>query len=501
MSLIRSFSRRLSGRTKEEDRKYRESKKSQKDPSMKRRMLPTPPDPTSQPQIPELDDGSKSAPPALSSNQKNDASQLFTPSTTTAMQTDNMTRTLYEIPMPSHVDAMTDLIKSHPSGDLFPYVGVVGTEGETPDARRARLLAIKPEYNKRDLPQIQITGCPLISKEGSFDMTALLKVVSSQPRPQLVSSGPVPKGVHNQSYDITKPYVHVKQITALYTPNVSSTSNYCGLWMKLNDTRFVANSRSGQSAVIVSNQEGVMEMSCDYCVSTKDLDKFEVQYVLEREIVLPGVQWGTVSFYINLTESDLPYQTSKMDAMAVYRMPITTLMERKVDADNVDVTFTPEDVKLLRSLYQEGDIVDVDQPQTARLKVSKYTQSSIRRAPKGKELEVQGQGWEFMKGSRKPKVDAMVASVDPDEEEDEPIRDFDLDKIEAARKATLRRYKAEQEQMRQDTVPGPSHSVMVEETPEEDMKSWHSNDSLAMAKSVLNKTRPKVNFDLGPSDI
>jgi len=383
-------------------------------------------------------------PPKPTSRQMTTAN-LFQPIQSSSTQATNMDRTLYEIPQPTQVDAMSDLLKDHEPGSFFPYVGVVGSEGEGSDARRARLLALKPSLNKRDIPEIKVLGCPLISKEGDFTMNNLMLFAEiNKDVPKL--SGPVPSGAHNQNFTISKPYVHVRQVTILFTPNMSSTSNYCRFWMNLVDNRLIDPDKGSQTNVAVSNQEAILEMSCDYCVSTSDLSSFTLSYTLERDIVKPGFQWGTASFYFSITESDLPYQSSKVDAMAVYRMPITTLMDRKTNADKSDVSFTPADITRLRSLYESGDVVDVDEPQKARLKVNKYAKTSIRSKPKGEKLNVSGKpGWEFMVGASKPKVDAYEASIDPSDDSTVNLPEVDHEAAQRQRKETLERYKQQQE--------------------------------------------------------
>lgn len=381
---------------------------------------------------------------------RREPAQMFSDMKASSTQATDVERTLYEIPQTQNVDAMTDLIKIHSEGDLFPYVGVVGTEGESPDARRARMLAIKPSHNRRDIPEIKILGCPLISREGQFSMESLMAHAKANTDPVVQSSGPMPSGAHAPDYNLTKPYVHVRQITVIFTPNVSSTSNYCTFSMSLIDQRLINPEKGSQSNTVVSNQEGILEMSCDYCVSVRDLNSFVVTYTLARDIVQPGYQWGTASFYFSIAESDLPYQSSKVDAMAVYRMPITTLIERNTNADRTDISFTPADLIALRNLYSKGDIVDVDEPKKARLKKSAYSRTTLRGADKGEEINVEAKaGWEFMKGARKPQVDAMQASVDESSVPEEHLTAADEERAKKSRDEAIQMYKILQEENRQ----------------------------------------------------
>lgn len=429
-------------------------------------------------------------------------SDLFQVSGKTSEQAADMSRTLYEIPQPAQVDAMSDLLKQHKEGDLFPYVGVVGSEGETPDARRSRLLALKPSYNKRDLPEIKVLGCPLINKEGSFTMSRLMEYAKQNTGPIPPANAPLPTGFQGLDFALSKRFVHVKQVTILYSPNVSSSSNYCNFWMNLMDTRLINPEKGSQTAAIVSNQEGILELSCDYCIAVRELESYTISYTLERDIVHEGFQWGTVSFYFSITESDLPYQSSKVDAMAVYRMPITTLAERETNADMVDATFTPQDLIGLRKLYKAGDIVDVDEPQRNRLKTSQYSKS-LRSGPKGKDIGsnvMDREGWEHMKGAVQPKLDAMEASVEPSDEEDVPIVDLDQDEVDRKRKEVLERYKLEQEEaraaMEKEVVP--VRSAMKQPKPVESVDG--DEDDAALIR-FLEKQTGKKTVGFGPEGV
>jgi len=372
---------------------------------------------------------------------------LFQPKIAGSMETSqDMDRTLYEMPMPENVDAMTDLIKLHKDGDKFPYVGIVGQDGESVDARRSRMLALKPSYGMRNIPEIEVSGCELIDAEGEFNMSSLMEHAKKSNTPVQPQGGIRPTTTSIKDYSITKKYVHIRSITGLYTPNMSSTADFCKLWFQLTDTRLVNSSKSGQSNAVVSNQEGVMEMSCDYCVNVKDLDHFFLCYTLEREIVKPNFQWGTISFYFNISESDIPYQSMKRDALAVYRMPLSTLAEREVSADKSDITFTPNDIIAMRKMYRAGDIVDVDEPQQARMKKSSYSKSTLRGAPKGEELDqsiAARPGWNHIKGGRKPMISADVASVDPDDDSDDG--DF---KMSSAQLVAKQAWEREQQELR-----------------------------------------------------
>lgn len=406
---------------------------------------------------------------------------LFQPKTASALDDNNeIDRTLYQMPVPENTDALTDLMKLHKPGDKLPYVGIVGKEGESLDSRRSRLLALKPEYNLRTIPEIEVAGCPLIDNEGEFTMMALVEHAKVSQTPVQPVSGLQPRTSSMKDFSISKKFVHIRSVTGLFTPNMSSTSDYCKLWFTLSDTRMVNTSKSGQSSAIVSNQEGVMELSCDYCISTSELTSFILTYTLERDIVKPGFQWGTVTFYFNLTESDLPYQSAKRDALAVYRMPITTLTERNVSADKSDITFTPADIHKLRELYKQGDIVDVDQAQEARLKKSSYSKTTLRGEKKGELIESANRdGWDFMTGARKGKLDAEVAS-----ESVQTASEDDIDPRTLL--STKKTWEEEQERIRDEFQP---------KSQSESSQTVNSTKDANTEEEILNKER-KNSLDL-----
>lgn len=415
---------------------------------------------------------------------------LFQPKTASALDTsEEMDRTLYQMPVPENTDALTDLMKLHKAGDKLPYVGIVGKEGESLDARRSRLLALKPEYNLRNIPEIEVAGCPLIDNEGEFTMMDLIEHAKiSQVQAQPIS-GIQPRTASMKDFTISRKFVHIRSVTGLFTPNMSSTSDYCKLWFTLSDIRMVNTSKSGQSSAIVSNQEGVMELSCDYCISAIELTNFVLTYTLERDIVKPGFQWGTVTFYFNLTESDLPYQSAKRDALAVYRMPITTLTERNVSADKSDITFTPADIHKLRELYRQGDIVDVDQAQEARLKKSSYSKTTLRGEKKGEVIESANRdGWDFMSGARKGKLDAEIAS-----ESAKTVSEDDINPKELL--STRDAWEVEQERIREEFLLRAQSESSKTMNSEREPK-LEREGSEKEKKNSLDLARKKVGFNL-----
>lgn len=366
---------------------------------------------------------------------------LFQPKQDPTNAESSMTRELFKVPMPTQTDAMTDLIKSHQSGDNFQYVSITGKLDEDTDTRLARLRNFKPKLGKRTLEPIRVRGIPMSGLEATMNVSRLQTFIDFEHL-----NGKDKKEAKKMSQvkvKFSKPYLQVTQITGLYTPLMSSTSNYTNFTLALIDNRLLGTGKVVQGVKMVTNQEGPIEVSCDYCIPTRDVECLELQYVLERGILEEDYQWGSMALEIRIIESDHPFTSPKRDAMGMMRMPFTTLEKKVVDPDFKDLSFTGNDLTSLRELYMRGEIVDVDEPAASRLRANSYSKSTLRSGPKGEQLmQVVPKGYEFMQNARKPKVDAMVASVSAQSEDEESTKSFVLE--------SRAQWEAEQEQRRQE---------------------------------------------------
>lgn len=125
-------------------------------------------------------------------------------------QTTVLDWTLYEISQLTHTNAMTDLIRSHERRTLFPYIGVVKSKRKSLDAKRARMLALKPSYNKRDVSEIVVLGCSLMNREEFFTLNTLIVFAKQNQAPVQLFSVLIPSGTHYLNDTISKPYVYIR---------------------------------------------------------------------------------------------------------------------------------------------------------------------------------------------------------------------------------------------------------------------------------------------------
>jgi len=357
----------------------------------------------------------------------------------------DMTRDLYSVPKSEDIETMAEHLQDHKQGDLFPYVSVFGVQNETKDSRLARLRAYTSPYGKITRPEIRINGIALIDTSGTLQVQHLKEYVnkenlSKEEKRQNRRFQPMTETT------FSKPYIQIARITGEFVPMVSSTSDYTDLAFTLEDGRLLDHQVIAQSSKHPSNQNGVFELSCDYCISTKDLDQLSIKYSLARNIMREGFQWGSISLTIQVNESDTPYMSAKVEAMAIVRMPYSTLEEQTRDTDHTDVVFTSNQVKQFRELYKNGDIADIDEPKKVRTLASSYSKSSIRKTEKsiaGPEHLGNQSGWEHLKGMRKPNLVEGIASISAisDDEDDldvNPITKMEYEKQQALLRETFR---------------------------------------------------------------
>lgn len=315
----------------------------------------------------------------------------------------NVNRELYQVPMPEQTEGMSDLIKDHKSGDQFQYFSVTGHEEESRPSRLARLRSFMPNLGKRSIPVIKLPALELIDMSSSLSLGLLLPAKKM-------------KG------DVQKAYVRIQKITGLFIPVMSSTSKYSHFIATIIDDRFPDGSTVAQSVRGVTNQEQPIELSCDYCVPRSAIGKINLNIDLETRVLNAGEQWGTAYLEINLEESDFPYMAPKREALATVRAPYTTLEQRTVNPDRMDIGYTGTEIGKFREMYERGEIVDSGEAVKERVKASSYAKSAVRsgRATKGKEvLTGVRPGWEYMADAQKPDIPAYEASVSAESREED----------------------------------------------------------------------------------
>jgi hypothetical protein len=337
-----------------------------------------------------------------------------------------MGRELFSFPKPETRETMTDYLQGHKSGDVFQYVAVTGTEEESKDSRLARMRSYVSPYGKSVAPEMRINGVILDMGEGVMRIDELKQHVDKTK----ISGVQKRQNKHFKGlteHVFSKPYIQVRKITGEFVPLLSGTADYTDLVFSLQDGRLLDHQILVQSNKLPTNSAGVFELSCDYCIPTKDIRELAIRYELARPIMKEGFQWGSVSMSISVSESDTPYLTPKVEAMAIVKMPYTAMEEHQNDLDHKDVTYTATQIKKFRELYSSGDIADNDEPKRERQKISSYSKSSIRtgkKAIKGPEHLGGLEGWNHLAGMKKPLLkdgEASESAKSDDESVDQEV--------------------------------------------------------------------------------
>jgi hypothetical protein len=335
----------------------------------------------------------------------------------------DVSRDLFAFPKPEKKETMADYINNHKEGDVFPYLAITGSEEEPKEGRIARLRAYTSPYNKSVKPEMRINGVILDMLVGSLRIEELKDHIDNS----RLSS--VQKRENRRFKDLnearfSKPYVQIKRITGEFVPLNSSTSDYTDLMFSLQDDRLLENTVIVQSNKLPTNNIGIFELGCDYCIPTKDMKELSLKYELARPIMKDGYQWGSVSLTISMCESDTPYLTPKVEAMAIVKAPYTSVEEQTNDLDHKDVTYTSGQIEKFREMYRRNEIADNDDPRKEKLKASSYAKSSMRGGQKSvAAAEHLGglDGWSHLKGSRKPLLRDGEASISARSDDDSEV--------------------------------------------------------------------------------
>lgn len=394
----------------------------------------------------------------------------------------DMTRDLYSVPKPQEIETMADHISNHKPGDVFPYFSVVGNEEETKEGRLSRLRAYRSPYGKENKPEMRINGVILDEIEGTI-LVQQLKEHVDETKLSRAQSKQNKKFKPLDETTFKKSYIMISRITGEYVPLMSSTADYTELYFTLEDGRLLDNQTIVQSNKLPTNQNGVFELSCDYCINVKDIKQLSLKYFLSRPIMKEGFQWGSISITIRMSESDTPFLIPKVEAMAIVRTPYTTLEEQTKDPDHADVVYTSGQIKKFQEMYKAGEIMDIDEAKKERTKKSSYSKSSIRGATKGEQgpTHLSNQdGWEHMKGMVKPRLAEGEASISAPSEEEDDIQVSQL---------TKEQYEREQERLRKQFED--RHSESTEDIPDEEAVRSISPSSDNNYRSIGEVTPPK----------
>ncbi|UZA34088.1 movement protein [Edgeworthia chrysantha mosaic-associated virus] len=299
-------------------------------------------------------------------------------------------RQLYKFDMPTTDMGFQDLLKSYEEGNRFQYVALSGGTEESYESRVRKMVTLHIKTDKKGEPKVNV---PLIKLTENNIQYHLGQVVS-------VKKGPS--------------YIRLASMLAVYTPLVSSFSEFSTVSLTLHDTRKISNTAI-QTAKFNSNLQNKVELSLDFCVPRASAGKIILDVSLEQATLMQGEEWGTLSLIIVMESSEAPYVTNLKDVVSVVAMPPALLGSYTNNPNYIDTTITESHRKNVRDMYESGDIADETEPMKEELKAVTYARSSVAPKKKGpKSGKSFGKGWEHLDGFRKPVTGIDEASYDPE---------------------------------------------------------------------------------------
>lgn len=303
-------------------------------------------------------------------------------------------RELFQFDMPEGERGFSDVLDTYVPETRFQYVALTGKDNETAEARVRRLITLKPKTSKTIIPMSQIPKLRLIEESEQFSLEMAI------PK----------KG---------KPYIRLASVTVVYVPLMSSLSGFTKVKASLIDTRLIHN-QEVQSVKFSTNLTNKHEMTLDYCIPRESASKLVINFSREQAIMETGEQWGACQLMLQIEESDFPYQMNFKEVAAMNAIPSAVLENYNVNPNHLDVAITNNHKKVLRDIYENGDLADEMEPIVDKTAPVKYTKSTLPSAKnRGVKTETHGlkrEGWEMMEGARVKTIDVDLASIEPGED-------------------------------------------------------------------------------------
>lgn len=329
-------------------------------------------------------------------------------------------RELYQFEAPTQELGLSDLIAKHKPGDRFQYLALTGGDTETYEARMRRMVTFRPQVSKKMIPINDLPHIKLVNDSETLSLTKILPKKSEE-------------------------YIRIHQASGYFAPLVSVMAKFSKVKIALMDSRFDPPGEV-QSVVLNSNMDAKIELSMDYCVPVSAAGKLNIVITREQATMAFGEQWAAIQMQVMCEFSSFPYMSDMKRVVGILGPTASALEDHDVNPNILDITMTENNRRLIREIYQAGDIADEGDPVIVKKKAIKYAKSSIKTLPKGEKAESTGlirPGWEHLANLRKPQIAAEEASEEP-EEDDEDDEDYSV----ANRLKAKEEWEQEQEGMR-----------------------------------------------------
>nr|BCX80291.1 putative movement protein [Watermelon crinkle leaf-associated virus 2] len=313
-------------------------------------------------------------------------------------------RQLHKFDLPTSDQGFKDLLKSYEEGKRFQYVALVGSKGESYESRVRKVVTFNFRRSKIVDPEMELPLIKLVEDCKQFNLSEVVNMK---------------KG---------KPYIRLASLIGIYTPLISSFSDFSRVCVDLTDIRKLTD-QSVQVVRFNSNVPEKFELSLDYCIPRESADKIILNIALEQAFLVRGEQWGTLQMMLIMEQSDAPYNENLREVIAVVGMPRSLLENYTTNPNVVDTTVTETQRKVVRDMYESGDICDETEPIKDDLEEIIYAKSSMGVKVKGpKTKKTFAEGWDHLNNSRVPLQDAYVNSADPESDDEIKVNTAELKK-------------------------------------------------------------------------
>jgi hypothetical protein len=260
-------------------------------------------------------------------------------------------RRLYKHKMPEQDQGFSDLINGHERGTKFPFVMVSTDDGPSEESRISYLQRFQALIQSKSISIPNRINLNLIKEVEEMSFQSIL------------------------NRKVKMPFVLLKRAVVMITPLSSMFDTYTDVVACIIDKRF-RGTTIRQELKLSSNKDYTGEMSLDYSIPIKSLDKVFFSITLETPIMNTGEQWAACQMELDFEESDYPMRPNFRPVLAVSSMPASGLTNHKFNPMRKDLTIHNSHRDKLMDMYLDGDLSRPSDPEADKTGKLIYSQTS-----------------------------------------------------------------------------------------------------------------------------